>query len=85
MRCHGLTVWWGKGMVEAGWQEDLEDWLDPFLVAMGHRKRRLWAPVYLQGLIGPGECREPAADRGQAWPAQPRPAPSLCHEHDLGR
>lgn len=41
------------------------DWLAPFLAAMGHRKRRLWAPVYLQGLIGPGERKslQPTAAR----------------------
>ena len=52
-------------MVEADWQEDLEHWLEPFVAAMGHRKRRLWAPIYLQGLIGPGERKslQPMAAR----------------------
>src|SRR4051794_41439356 len=32
---------------------DLDRWLEPFLMALGHKKRRLWAPLYLRGLLGP--------------------------------
>src|SRR3954454_22147566 len=35
--------------------EDLDSWLESFLAALGHRKRRLWAPLYLRGLLGPSE------------------------------
>ena len=41
-------------MAEASRWEDLDVWIKPFLAAVGHGKRRMWAPVYLQGLIGPG-------------------------------
>ena len=34
---------------------DLEAWLAPFLAAMGRKTRRVWAPLYLRGLLGPGE------------------------------
>src|SRR5918999_378459 len=34
---------------------DLDRWLAPFLDALGHKKRRTWAPLYLRGLLGPGE------------------------------
>src|SRR3712207_2047584 len=34
---------------------DLDSWLGPFLAALGHKKRRLWAPLYLRGLLGPSE------------------------------
>jgi SRSO17 transposase len=34
---------------------DLEAWLAPFLAAMGRKTRRTWAPLYLRGLLGPGE------------------------------
>ena len=34
---------------------DLDAWLAPFLDALGHRKRRIWAPLYLRGLLGAGE------------------------------
>ena len=42
-------------MAETGWREELDGWLEPFLAVLGHEKRRRWAPVYLQGLVGPGE------------------------------
>src|SRR3712207_3801007 len=42
-------------MADADWREELDGWLEPFLAVLGHEKRRRWAPVYLQGLFGPGE------------------------------
>ena len=38
-----------------GATHDLDVWLEPFLAALGHKKRRLWAPLYLRGLLGPSE------------------------------
>jgi len=38
-----------------GAAQDLDAWLEPFLAALGHKKRRTWAPFYLRGLLGPGE------------------------------
>jgi SRSO17 transposase len=38
----------------ADWRDELDGWLGPFLAALGHGRRRLGAPVYLRGLIGPG-------------------------------
>jgi SRSO17 transposase len=35
--------------------QDLDTWLEPFLAVLGHKKRRGWAPLYLRGLLGPGE------------------------------
>ncbi len=35
--------------------QDLDSWLAPFLAALGHKKRRHWAPLYLRGLLGPSE------------------------------
>jgi SRSO17 transposase len=37
------------------WQTEFETWLAPSLDRLGRREQRRWAPVYLQGLIGPGE------------------------------
>jgi SRSO17 transposase len=37
--------------------EDLDSWLEPFLAALGHKKRQGWAPLYLRGLLGPSERR----------------------------
>jgi SRSO17 transposase len=34
---------------------DLDAWLEPFLAAMGRKTRRAWAPLYVRGLLGPGE------------------------------
>src|ERR671920_191881 len=44
---------------------DLEAWLAPFLTAMGRKTRRVWAPLYLRGLLGPGERKslQPMATR----------------------
>src|SRR5215208_5640670 len=42
-------------MRDAGWRAELDGWLAPFLAVLGHRKRRVWAPAYLRGLLGPGE------------------------------
>ena len=52
-------------MAETDWWAELDGWLGPFLAALNHEKRRRWAPVYLQGLIGPGERKslQPMAAR----------------------
>src|SRR3954469_5156232 len=34
---------------------DLDRWLEPFLAVLGHKKRRLWAPLYVRRLLGPSE------------------------------
>ncbi len=34
---------------------DLDVWLAPLLAAMGRKTRRHWAPLYLRGLLGPGD------------------------------
>jgi len=49
----------------AGGLGDLGAWLAPFLAVMGRKTRRVWAPLYLQGLLGPGERKsvQPMAAR----------------------
>lgn len=44
---------------------DLDRWLSPFLEVMGRKTRRAWAPLYLRGLLGPGERKslQPMAAR----------------------
>jgi SRSO17 transposase len=37
------------------WRVDLERWLAPFLVALGHKARARMCPAYVAGLIGIGE------------------------------
>src|SRR5215213_10558459 len=36
---------------------DLDEWLKPFLEVVARRRktRRSWAPLYVRGLLGPGE------------------------------
>jgi SRSO17 transposase len=50
---------------EAEWQAEFEAWLAPFLARLRRAEQRRWAPVYLQGLLGPGERKsvEPMAAR----------------------
>lgn len=35
--------------------QDLDVWLEPFFAALGHKKRRAWAPLYRRGRLGPSE------------------------------
>jgi SRSO17 transposase len=48
-----------------GWEGELERWLEPFLAGLRHEAQRRWAPVYLKGLLLPGERKsvEPMAAR----------------------
>jgi SRSO17 transposase len=50
---------------EADWQAEFEIWLAPFLARLRRAEQRRWAPVYLQGLLGPGKRKsvEPMAAR----------------------
>ena len=47
------------------WQAQFDLWLTPFLARLSRKPQRRWAPVYLQGLLGPGERKsvEPMAAR----------------------
>lgn len=47
------------------WTTDLERWLRPFLEGLGHKTRRQMCPVYVSGLIGPGDRKsiQPMAER----------------------
>jgi SRSO17 transposase len=57
----------GAAMVIAGpdWTTEFEAWLAPFLDRLARTEQRRWAPVYLRGLLGPGERKsvEPMAGR----------------------
>jgi SRSO17 transposase len=47
------------------WAGELERWLAPFLAALSRPEQRRWAPLYLKGLLLPGERKsvEPMAAR----------------------
>ncbi len=49
----------------ADWTAALTDWLKPFVERLGHKKRRRMCPLYVAGLIGPGDRKsmEPMAAR----------------------
>jgi SRSO17 transposase len=51
-------------MVSA-WNDELVEWLRPFLDRLKHKARRRMCPLYVAGLIGPGERKsiEPMAAR----------------------
>jgi SRSO17 transposase len=50
---------------DGGWEQELERWLEPFLLRLRRQAQRRWAPFYLKGLILPGERKsvEPMAAR----------------------
>jgi SRSO17 transposase len=70
-----------------GWEGEFERWLAPFLATLNRGAQRRWAPVYLKGLLLPGERKsvEPLAARvapgsteqlhhfigGSPWPTEP--------------
>src|SRR6202521_2396586 len=57
----------GRPMVEttSKWEDELGRWLESFLDRLGHKARRRMCPLYVAGLIGPGDRKsvEPMAAR----------------------
>ena len=47
------------------WEHELQSWLEPFLTPLHHPARRRMCPLYVAGLIGPGERKslQPMAAR----------------------
>jgi SRSO17 transposase len=47
------------------WEDELQSWLKPFLTPLRHPARRRMCPLYVAGLIGPGERKslQPMAAR----------------------
>src|SRR5262245_55421718 len=47
------------------WKDELGRWLKPFLDRLGHKARRQMCPLYVSGLIGPGDRKsvQPMAKR----------------------
>jgi SRSO17 transposase len=47
------------------WEHELQSWLEPFLTPLRHPARRRMGPLYVAGLIGPGERKslQPMAAR----------------------
>src|ERR1700676_3711860 len=57
----------GRPMVDttSKWEDELGRWLEPFLDCLGHKARRRMCPLYVAGLIGPGDRKsvQPMATR----------------------
>src|SRR5881409_3674069 len=53
------------GLTMPGWEDELERWLMPFLDRLGHKTRQRMCPLYVSGLIGPGDRKsvQPMAKR----------------------
>jgi SRSO17 transposase len=49
----------------SNWEDELGGWLKPFLDRLGHKARRRMCPLYVAGLIGPGDRKsvQPMAER----------------------
>src|SRR5215813_9671391 len=47
------------------WEDELCRWLKPFLERLGHKARQRMCPLYVAGLIGPGDRKsvQPMAER----------------------
>jgi SRSO17 transposase len=60
---HGWSALGGLTMAE--WEDELERWLQPFLDRLGHKTRQRMCPLYVAGLIGPGDRKsvQPMAER----------------------
>src|SRR3984893_4095690 len=64
---HGWSAFGGPTMVgtTSNWEDELRGWLQPFLDRLGHKSRRRMCPLYVAGLIGPGDRKsvQPMAER----------------------
>jgi SRSO17 transposase len=81
------------------WRDELGRWLQPFLDRLGHKARRRMCPLYVSGLIGPGDRKsiQPMAERfavgdydqlhhfiaAGVWDAAPVEAELLIHADRL--
>ena len=55
------------------WENDLENWLSPFLDRLQNVAQRRWMPLYVQGLLGPGERKSVEAMAERVAPGSARP------------
>src|SRR3954470_15211779 len=71
------------GLTMAGWEGELERWLVPFLERLGHKTRQRMCPLYVAGLIGPGDRKsvQPMADVLDLYAEPPDPQrPVICFD-----
>ncbi|MGY4346008.1 SRSO17 transposase [Bradyrhizobium sp. GM7.3] len=64
---HGWSAFGSPTMVDtkSKWEDELGRWLKRFLDRLGHKARRRMCPLYISGLIGPGDRKsvQPMAAR----------------------
>lgn len=76
------------------WKDELGRFLEPFLARLGYKARRQMCPLYVSGLIGPGDRKsiQPMAERialgdydqlhhfiaAEAWDATPVGSLTAC-------
>src|SRR5258708_4817321 len=64
---HGWSAFGGPTMANrtSKWEDELGRWLKPFLDRLDHKARRRMCPLYISGLIGPGDRKsvQPMAAR----------------------
>src|SRR5271155_3043414 len=64
---HRWSAFGGPTMTDttSDWKDEVGRWLKPFLERLGHKARRRMCPLYVAGLIGPGERKsiQPMAER----------------------
>src|SRR5437879_241042 len=64
---HRWSAFGGPAMVNitSKWEDELARWLEPFLDCLGHKARQRMCPLYVAGLIGPGDRKSvaPMAER----------------------
>ena len=63
--CHGWLARAAAMSSGETWRDDLRRWLEPFLAGLSHPARRRMCPLYIAGLIGPGDRKsvQPMATR----------------------
>src|SRR5262249_51648554 len=61
----GFLEWPTMVRRTSDWRDELGRWLKPFLDRLGHKARRQMCPLYVSGLIGPGDRKsvQPMAKR----------------------
>ena len=64
---------------------ELDRWLEPFLRVIGRKTRRKWAPLYLRGLLGPGERKNLLPMAKRLGLVRARSAAAFHRQHGVGR
>src|SRR5687768_14880255 len=60
------------------WGKELKNWLSPFLDRLQNVAQRRWMPLYVQGLLGPGERKSVEAMAERVAPGNARPLQNFC-------